>query len=156
MSGFSVDSRPRALLALSGCGDITSPWYTRPSPFYLQQPLVSKEEASRSIGTACVSEPQGKYDRGKFYLYCRQQGIWPKEVAGCDPDVEPRWFDSHCPVRNVSVNYPPTVLIHGTTDTNVPFEESEKMEEKLSRFKVKHEFLRVPAVTTAWVQTPRR
>ena len=40
--------------------------------------------------------------------------------------------------------YPPTVLIHGTADTDVPFEESVKMDEKLSQFKVRHEFLRVP------------
>lgn len=32
MSGFSVNPRPRVLLALSGYGDIALPWYTRPSP----------------------------------------------------------------------------------------------------------------------------
>jgi dipeptidyl aminopeptidase/acylaminoacyl peptidase len=77
-------------------------------------------------------------------LYCRQQGIWPKEVTGHDPDAEPKWFDRYCPVRNVSAKYPPTVLIHGTADTDVPFEESVKMAEKLSQFRVEHEFLRVP------------
>jgi acetyl esterase/lipase len=42
-----------------------------------------------------------------------------------------------------SAEYPPTLLIHGSGDTDVPYEESVKMEEKLSQFKVKHEFLRV-------------
>ncbi len=56
ISGFSSNPRPNVLLALSGYGDITLPWYTRPSPFYLQQALVSKEEAYRSVGTTCVSE----------------------------------------------------------------------------------------------------
>jgi acetyl esterase/lipase len=145
MSGFSVERRPKVLLALSGYGDITLPWYTRPSPFYLQQALVSKGEANRSVGDACVST-LGEEDtrRYRFYLYCRQNGIWPREVAGHDPDIEPRWFDPYCPVRNVSAKYPPTLLIHGTDDTDVPFEESVNMEEKLSRFKIKHEFLRVP------------
>jgi dipeptidyl aminopeptidase/acylaminoacyl peptidase len=77
-------------------------------------------------------------------LYCRQQGIWPKEVTGHDPDAEPEWFDRYCPVRNVSANYPPTMLIHGTADTDVPYEESVKMAKKLSQFGVKHKFLRVP------------
>jgi dipeptidyl aminopeptidase/acylaminoacyl peptidase len=35
-------------------------------------------------------------------------------------------------------------LIHGTADTDVPFEESAKMDEKLSQFRVNHKFLRVP------------
>ena len=145
MTGFCVSPRPRALLSLSGYGDITSTWYSRPSPFYLQQALVSREEAYRSVGTACVSVPPEKDQRFRFYLYCRQQGIWPKEVTGHDPDAEPKWFDRYCPVRNVSSKYPPTVLIHGTADTDVPYEESAKMAEKLSQFRVEHKFLRVPA-----------
>ncbi len=34
--------------------------------------------------------------------------------------------------------------IHGTADTDVPYEESVEMDEKLSQFKVQHEFPRVP------------
>jgi dipeptidyl aminopeptidase/acylaminoacyl peptidase len=34
--------------------------------------------------------------------------------------------------------------IHGTADADVPYKESVKMNEKLSQFKVQHEFLRVP------------
>ena len=29
------------------------------------------------------------------------------------------------PVKNVTAAYPPTVLIHGTADTDVPFEQSQ-------------------------------
>jgi acetyl esterase/lipase len=145
MTGFLVSPRPRALLSLSGYGDITLPWYSRPSPFYLRQPLVSKEKALQTVGTQCVSAPskEGGH-REKFYLYCRQQGIWPEEVAGHDPDNQGTWFDPYCPIRNVSAKYPATLLIHGSGDTDVPYEESVKMDEKLSQFKVKHQFLRVP------------
>ena len=144
MTGFSIQPRPRALLSLSGYGDITSSWYSQPSPFYLQQPRVSKEEALASVGTACLAESLDDAKRGKFYLYCRQNGIWPKEVAGHDPAAEPHWFDPYCPVRNVSAAYPPTVLIHGTADTDVPYEESAKMDEALARAKVEHKFITVP------------
>jgi len=144
MTGFSVSPRPRVLLSLSGYGDITSPWYSRPSPYYLRQPAISKEQAYRPVGTHCVTASKEGDDRWTFYLYCRQQGIWPQEVAGHNPEAEPKWFDPYCPVRNVSAAYPPTLLIHGTADTDVPYEESVKMDEKLSQFKVEHEFLRVP------------
>lgn len=144
MSGFMLSPRPRALLSLSGYGDITSAWYSRPSPFYLRQPAISKEQANRSVRTRCVTASEKGDDRWSFYLYCRQQGIWPKEVAGHDPDSEPHWFDPYCAVRNVSGTYPPTLLIHGTADTDVPYEESVKMHEKLTQFKVHHKFLRVP------------
>jgi pimeloyl-ACP methyl ester carboxylesterase len=145
MSGFAGKPRPRGLLSLSGYGDITRTWYTRPSPFYLQQPAIPKEEAYQGLGgDGCLSK-LGEEDkrRARFYFYCRQKGIWPEEVTGHDPDINPRWFDPYCPARNVSANYPPTVLIHGTADTDVPFDESVNMEEQLSRFKTNHFFLPV-------------
>jgi acetyl esterase/lipase len=161
MTGFLVSPRPKALLSLSGYGDITLPWYCRPSTFYLQKPLITRKEALKTVGTRCVCAPsrEGSH-REAFYLYCRQQGIWPKEVAGHDPDTQGTWFDPYCPIRNISTNYPPTLLIHGSGDTDVPYEESVKMDQKLSQFKVNHEFLRVsggshclaadaPAVRTA-------
>jgi dipeptidyl aminopeptidase/acylaminoacyl peptidase len=65
-------------------------------------------------------------------------------VAGHNPDIEAKWFDRYCPVHNVSSKYPPTVLIHGTADTDVPHEESAAMDKALTRFKVPHKFISVP------------
>ena len=143
MAGFCVNPRPHALVSYYGYGDITSPWYSRPDPFYLTQPHVSKEEALQAVGTKVISEPPEKGQRGRFYLYTRQQGIWPKEVAGHDPDTENKWFDRYCPIRNISAKYPPIMLIHGTADTDVPYDESKKMDEELTQKGVKHEFITV-------------
>lgn len=143
MCGFCLNPRPRALVSYYGYGDITTPWYSRPDPFYLQQPHVSKEEALQSVGQTVISEPPEKSQRGRFYLYCRQQGIWPKEVAGHDPDSEPKWFDRYCPVRNVSGKYPPSMLIHGTADTDVPYDESKAMAAKLKQAGVQFDFITV-------------
>lgn len=142
MTGFCIKPRPQALISLSGYGDIVGPWYSRPDAFYLQQPRVSKADADASVGTTCVSEGAGS--RGKFYLYCRQNGLWPQAVTGHNIDSEPKWFDPYCPVKNVTAKYPPTVLIHGTADTDVPYEESDAMDKVLARFKVPHKFISVP------------
>ncbi len=142
MTGFCIKPRPKALISLSGYGDIVGPWYSRPSAYYLQQPHVSKAEVDASVGTTCVSEGAGL--RGKFYRYCRQNGLWPQEVTGHNPDTEPKWFDPYCPVRNVTSKYPPTVLIHGTADTDVPYEESDAMDKALAKFNVPHKFISVP------------
>ena len=144
MTGFCVSPRPRALVSYFGYGDITAPWYSRPDPFYSKQPHVPKDEAAQAVGTQVISEPPEKNQRGRFYLYTRQQGLWPKEVAGHDPDTEDKWFDRYCPLRNVSAKYPPIMLIHGTADTDVPYEESKKMDEKLTQKGVKHELVTVP------------
>jgi acetyl esterase/lipase len=143
MTGFRVEPRPKALVSFYGYGDIAGAWYSRPDPFYRSRRLVSEKEARGAVGHAVISEDGGGNDRPLFYLYCRQQGLWPKEVAGHDPDTEPKAFDPFCPVRNVTAAYPPTLLIHGTKDTDVPYEQSELMNRELARKGVEHELITV-------------
>jgi acetyl esterase/lipase len=142
-AGFRVDPRPRALVSFWGYGDIAGPWYSRPDPFYSKMPPVPKEEADKAVGGPVLSESSGKNNRGRVYHYCRQHGLWPREVTGHDPDKEPKVFDEFCPVRNVAATYPPTLLIHGTKDTDVPYELSAMMAKELSRKGVEHELITV-------------
>jgi acetyl esterase/lipase len=143
VAGYRVRPRPKALVAFWGYGDIVGPWYSRPDPFYAKMPPVPREEAYRAVGTEVLSASTGKNNRHRFYLYCRQQGLWPKEVAGLDPDTEPKAFAAWCPVRNVTARYPPTLLIHGTKDTDVPYEQSAMMAKELARKDVEHQLLTV-------------
>ena len=47
------------------------------------------------------------------------------------------------PVKNVSKEYPPTLLIHGTKDTDVPYEQSVMMAEQFRKFNVDHELITI-------------
>jgi acetyl esterase/lipase len=141
-AGYHLQPRPKALVSFYGYGDITGAWYSRPDPFYLREPAVSKERAELAVGSTVISEGDEER-RWPFYLYCRQQGLWPKEVAGWDPDSQPHAFDPYCPVRNVSADYPPTLLLHGDQDTDVPFEQSAMMARELARRNVEHKFIQI-------------
>ena len=144
MTGFCVGPRPKALVSFYGYGDIAGPWYSRPDPFYCQQPPVPKDEAYAAVGEKIISEAMGWNNRGRFYLYCRQNGLWPMEVTGHDPDTEPGEFDPFCPVRNVTGEYPPTLLLHGDKDTDVPYEQSVMMAAEFRRNNVAHRLIDVP------------
>jgi acetyl esterase/lipase len=147
LTGYRVKPRPRALIAYWGYGDISGSWYTKPSEHYVKQPLVDKEEAYRGVGKGVVTSTKGAEGRarGQFYLYLRQNGLWTKEVSGYDPATEEgsRKLEAYCPVRNVSADYPPTLLIHGTVDTDVPYEQSAEMAKELARRNVPHELVTV-------------
>jgi len=103
--------------------------------------------AYKAVGDSIVSYASyqsPKYSRGKFYLYCRQNGLWPLEVSGHDPHKEPEWFQPYEPLRNVTGTYPPTVFLHGKIDTDVPFWQSVKMAEALEKQGIPYELVSDP------------
>jgi acetyl esterase/lipase len=143
MTGFCLDFRPRALISFFGYGDIAGAWYSQPAPYYCQLPMVSEEEAySKTFDHEIATTPPG-VNRGRFYRYCRQKGIWLNQVVGHDPVVEPEAFDPYCPIRHVTADYPPTFLMHGDKDTDVPYEQSVMMAAELARKGVRCEFVTV-------------
>jgi acetyl esterase/lipase len=143
-AGFRVEPKPKALVSFYGYGDITGPWYREPSSFYrTEYPLVSRDEAYRGVeGGESAGGSRGRPD---FYLYCRQNGLWPQLVAGHDPETDAAWFRGYEPLRNVTPDYPPTLLLHGEQDTDVPYEQSLLMADALRRRGVEHALISNPA-----------
>lgn len=144
MSGFVVDPAPHAIVSCYGFGDIVGAWLTKPDPQYDQQLLIPRQRAYRSVGRMTVSETPEPHSRFDFYLYLRQQGLWPQEVSGHDPIEEPGFFDFYCPLRNVYREFPPTLLLHGTADTYVPYEQSKLMAAAFAKAKVEHQLITIP------------
>lgn len=145
MTGFCVKPRPVALVSFWGYGDLAGDWYTKPSEFYRKQPLVPKDEAWKGVsGPPVTTRPRGDKGPGQFYLYCRQQGLWTTNVAGIDPRMQDAALTRFCPVRNVTRDYPPTLFIHGTHDTDVPFEQSVETDRELARSGVEHKLIAIP------------
>jgi len=133
MSGCCVHPRPQAIVSFYGYGDIVADWYSKPDPFYCRQPAVTREQAYTAIGPTPISVPRGPRAESPIYLYCRQNGLWPNVVGGHDPALEPVFFAPYCPEQNVGPDYPPTLLLHGDQDTDVPYQQSVEMAAVLSR-----------------------
>lgn len=134
MSGFMVTPRPQALVSIYGYGDLTGDWYAKPDAFYCQMPLISDEEAWSTVGTATISEPDvpTALSRMRFYWWTRQHGSWPTHVTGTHPLTDLAAFTPWCPLQNIDADWPPTLLLHGTADTDVPFEQSVMMLDALT------------------------
>jgi acetyl esterase/lipase len=147
MTGVVVTPRPTALVAYWGYGDVDGDWYTTPSDFYRKTiPLIDKADAYKGVGGKVITGSEAGLDmraRARFYRYLRQNGLWTKEVTGFDPATERKKLDRYCPVRNVTPDYPPTLLIHGTEDTDVPYQLSADMAKELARHKAPYELVTV-------------
>jgi acetyl esterase/lipase len=145
-SGYRVRPRPAALVAFYGYGDLVGEWYSGWSRHARhRQSRLTDEEACRQVGGPPISDTRERdTDRGAFYQYCRRWGLWPKVVSGWDPRRETETFRPFLPVLNVTREFPPTLLIHGTEDTDVPYEQSVMMAEELRKHGVEHELFTIP------------
>lgn len=138
VTGYRVQPRPKALVSLFGYGDLTGDWYSTPSLHRRHnEQKVTRESADAQTDGTIISDARQRSGSGiMIYLHYRQNGIWPEQVSGFNRASIEEKIAPFEPVRNVSAAYPPTLLIHGTEDTDVPFEQSELMAEQFARHNV--------------------
>jgi len=145
-AGFRARPRPVALVAFWGYGDLVGPWYSTPSPHPAHHRLKpSREEAYQQVAGPPIADARDrKGNGGAFYQFCRQQGLWPKAVSGWDPHTEAEKFFPYMPVKNVTADFPPTLLVHGEEDTDVPCAQSVMMAAALRANNVEHRLMTYP------------
>lgn len=139
-AGFRAKHRPRALLSLWGYGDLVGAWFSEPSKHPRHNTIqVTRDQAWQQVQGLPVSDARDRRgDGGAFYQYCRQTGSWPQAVTGWDPHREPEKFHPYMALQNITREYPPTFLIHGETDTDVPYEQSTLIADRLKAEGVEH------------------
>ncbi len=146
MSGYRIKPRPDVLVAFWGYGDLVGSWYSEPSPHARHHGIkMAKAQAWKQVSGLPISDSRDrKGDGGAFYQYCRQHGEWPKAVSGWDPHTDGEKYNPYMPVRNVTPDYPPTLMIHGMTDTDVPYEQSVMMADEFRKQGVEHQLISIP------------
>ena len=116
-AGFRVRPRPTVLVSLWGYGEVVNSWYADPSPHerHLKGPgLTDAEMAALEAGPAVANPKERTGNGGAYYQMTRRLGVWPIKVTGCDPVKERSRFMSYMAAFNVTPDYPPTLMIHGT------------------------------------------
>jgi acetyl esterase/lipase len=146
VAGYRVKPRPKALVSFYGYGDLIGDWYSQPSYHKRHNTVtMAEEQARRLVSGPAISDARDRAGDGSgFYQFCRQRGLWPKEVSGWDPKTDAEKFDPFMPIKHVSSDFPPTLLIHGTADTDVPFDQSVLMQEQFKRHGVVQELISIP------------
>ena len=148
VSGYRVHPRPRAIVSYWGYGDLIGEWYSKPSTHARHQRIfLSRDEAYALVSGPPVSNASDRPGQGgaKFYEHCRQHGIWPREVSGgWDPVDDTEKFFPFMPLKNVTKDFPPTLLMHGMKDTDVPVENSVLMAAALKEHGVEHRLITDP------------
>lgn len=134
-------NKPRAIVSFYGYGDLSAKWAMNPSSFYRQKEGIPREVAMKLLSDNPLSEGPVQ-DRYLFYLYARQQGVWVQEITGIDTSNDE--LRKLCPIYQVTEEYPPTLFLHGTNDTDVPYEQSVFMRAALIKYCVYGRLITIP------------
>ncbi|MEH7013783.1 alpha/beta hydrolase [Neobacillus niacini] len=135
--------KPRAIVSFYGYGDLVGSWATSPSKYYCQKDIVSKDLAYKLITDRIITEASVE-ERFLFYVYARQNGVWIEEITGVNLLNNIETFYQFCPNRNVTKEFPPTLLLHGTKDTDVPYEQSVFMRAAIIKQSVESRLITIP------------
>ncbi|MEO2019011.1 MAG: alpha/beta hydrolase [Fuerstiella sp.] len=145
MSGIVCNPAPTAIVSYWGFGDVDGDWTTQPAAAYRKGKLIDRDVAWSGVGSQALTSANKENGRGRaaFFLYLKQTGRWVNAVSGFDPKVEREKLTPFCPIRNLSAEYPPTLMLHGTADNDVPVGQSVAMAGKLKRLGVSHELITI-------------
>jgi acetyl esterase/lipase len=135
--------KPSAIVSFYGYGDISAKWATAPSNFYCQKDHVPKEIAMKLISDQIIIDGTVE-QRFLLYLYARQTGEWIETVTGINPSVNKEELLKFCPIHNITKDYPPTLLLHGTKDVDVPYEQSVFMRAALIKEGIETKLITIP------------
>ena len=153
----NYQDRPNAIISFYGYGDILGDWYSSPSPYYMQSSPVSQEEAAKCISSGIITHAIFP-ERWPLYLRARQTGTWVSLVSGFEPLAVGSELMPYCPILNIDAKYPPTFLLHGANDTDVPVEQSKDMYSALTNMNVKVQIYIQPngdhGFDGSWKNTP--
>lgn len=157
-AGYRVDPRPTVIVSEYGYGDLIGPWQVEPSTFPRHNQPTDKMSEEDFLAVSQQPPVSNSGQRAKrvwiFYNVCRQRGLWPLMAAGWDPNTDPEKFYPYMPVKNVTPDYPPTLLMHGTDDTDVPHLQSELMEKEFIKHNVPYEFFSVEGAEHGLARAP--
>lgn len=140
VAGNLAGSHVKAIVSIYGYGNPLADWYRLPDEFYNTLRPISDSEARKYVGSRPIGNATGLYDRYNFYIWCRQTGSWISEVIGDEP-FQDEARAKFCPANDVSSVFPPTLLIHGDADTDVPCHESVAMAETFRKAGVCHDLV---------------
>ncbi len=143
LAGARVSPKPRALVSLWGYGEVLGPWGTAPSPHarHHQTSLTPAAMRQLAAGPPVADSRDRRGDGGAFYQTARRDGSWPRWVTGFDPATQADRIRRFLPLDHVTDDYPPTLLIHGTADTDVPYQQSHLMLAALKKHGVEHRLI---------------
>jgi acetyl esterase/lipase len=134
--GYTVKPQPQAVVAISGFADFEF------AKLSTDRSILKQSDLYNSVGKKILT--QGGEDRYKLCFFLMENGLWPWEVLGFEPNSNQERVNALLPVNHINSDYPATLLIHSKNDQYVPLSQAEKLSRTLTAQKIESELFIVP------------
>ena len=147
--GYRLEPRPKAIVSFYGQGGLMpARVLAKPAPenqnvkwadvqavlsesIISEDPLLPTEDGSLVPSERFATLSRFVTENNRFF----------ETVFGFDPSKQPKKYSQFSPIRNVTPKYPPTMLLHGDLDDEIPPDNSSRMAEELKRSGVPHQHI---------------
>ena len=145
MAACLVDPTPAAVVSFYGYGTLGE-WARKPNHEYRNLFDLNEEAVTAAVGQQVTSDAAEWALDGRlgYYGLTRQQGTWLSAVCGDGRERDAVWLEKFEPIRHLTDRFPPTLLVHGDADIDVPVERSLEMADALAGLGVDHELIGHP------------
>jgi len=146
LMGARLQPRAQVVYAEMSYADLLSDWLMKPSVHRPHSETNLDETAAwaQVAGPAIANAADRKGAGGAFNDFIRRNAAWPRAVTGWDPLTEADRYEPYRPFLHVTANFPPTMMIHGEVDSDVPLAEPQRMAELFRQHGVQHRLIVLP------------
>ncbi len=127
-TSLGLEKKPNGIISYYGYGFLIDDWYSTPSKYYLEYPIIEFKDVEHLIEDyPLVQSPVNP--RFLLYLYTRQTGKWLEFIGG----KKDKDFLEKFTLKNEDFStFPPVFLAHNTNDNDVPYEESIELQKRIN------------------------
>jgi len=146
LSGYKLQPPPKVIVNYFGIVCIDSDFYNRPHINLPEENRISKEVMklieTKPLTGAPVFTPEMKFSpRMELYTYLCQNGLVVKELWGLNLPEDLEKLSSWVPLKNISKDFPPTLVLHGKNDNVVPLSDSKELVQLLKKNGTDYQFV---------------
>jgi len=137
VAGCRLKIKPLAIIAVSGLADLE---------LLVERENSDKSAFNRTEGPYSIvtSKPVTEGDaagRMELAQYLGEHGWMLSEILGFDAKKEPARYTQFILSKNITTDFPPTLVLHARQDKFVPFTEVEKIQQALNDQQIEHEMV---------------
>jgi len=131
-AGLQKKDNLKAIGVYSGFNNINLDWCNTPNKYYKNNTTNISLHLNSSF-----------FEKLNYFYYLKCIGLWAEIACGKSIKSIPSYYKLYSPIFKINKYFPPTVIIHGEQDFDVPFSEAQNLFAKLNELNIENLLIKI-------------